>query len=341
MKQGKLTENCLKRSVLRKIGTYREEMQKGAALGQDCAFFSWKEESLVTTTQTVALPVKDAGRLAVYAADNNLAASGAQTIGISLALTLPETLEEKELQELMRGIDDTCKELSIQISGGHTEISRRVSTPVISVTAFGYLKQKRVYECPSKEYDIVMSKFAAVEGTAVLLETKREKLHKSYAQSFLSGAAECAEYLSVREEAAIAVKSGVYAMHDLHQGGIFGALWELSRQIGVGLHVDLKKIPILQETVEICECLEVNPYQLYPVERFSWLRQTERHWSGSLRSMEFRRPVSVQPMQAMTRLSAMRKRFVSWINRDRMKYTGCLNKKIIRKTIRNSGGFEK
>ena len=162
----------------------------------------------------------------------------------------------------MRGIDDTCRELSIQISGGHTEISSRVTVPVISVTAFGYLKQKRVYESPSKEYDIIMSKFVAVEGTAILLETEREKLQKAYTQSFLSGAAECAEHLSVRKEAAIAVESGVYAMHDLHQGGIFGALWELSRQIGVGLNVDLKKIPILQETVEICECLGVNPYQL-------------------------------------------------------------------------------
>ena len=180
MKQGKLTENVLKRSVLRRIGTYREEMQKGAALGQDCAFFSWKEEALATTTQTAALP--DAGRLAVYAADNNLAAAGAQTIGISLALTIPETLEEKELQELMRGIDDTCRELSIQISGGHTEISSRVTVPVISVTAFGYLKQKRVYESPSKEYDIIMSKFAAVEGTAILLETESEKLQKTYTQ---------------------------------------------------------------------------------------------------------------------------------------------------------------
>ncbi len=262
MKQGKLTENCLKRSVLRKIGTYREEIQKGAALGQDCAFFSWKEETLVTTTQTVALPVKAAGRLAVYAADNNLAAAGARTVGISLALTLPESLEEKALQKLMQEIDDTCKELSIQISGGHSETSSRVSTPVISVTAFGYLKQKRVYESPSKEYDIIMSKFVAVEGTAILLETESDRLQKAYSQSFLSGAAECAEHLSVREEAAIAVESGVYAMHDLHQGGILGALWELSRQIGVGLNVDLKKIPILQETVEICECLEVNPYQL-------------------------------------------------------------------------------
>lgn len=262
MKQGKLTENCLKRSVLRKIGTYRDELQKGAALGEDCAFFSWNEKTLATTTQTIALPVREAGRLAVYAADNNLAASGARTVGISLAITLPLEMEEAGLQELMQQIDDTCRELSIQISGGHTEISSYVTAPVISVTAFGYLEQKRVYENPAKEYDIVMSKFAGIEGTAILLDYKKEKLEKVYAQSFLQGAAECREHLSVREEAAIAVKSGVYAMHDLHHGGIFGALWELSRKIGVGLKVDLKKIPVLQETIEICECLELNPYQL-------------------------------------------------------------------------------
>ncbi len=119
-------------------------------------FFSWKEETLATTTQTVALPVKDAGRLAVYATDNNLAAAGAQTIGISLALTIPETLEEKELQELMRGIDDTCRELSIQISGGHTEISSRVTVPVINVTAFGYLKQKEGIRKPFKKSMILL-----------------------------------------------------------------------------------------------------------------------------------------------------------------------------------------
>ncbi len=39
-------------------------------------------------------------------------------------------------------------------------------------------------------------------------------------------------------------------------------MWEISRQLGVGLHVDLKKIPVLQETIEVCEFFELNPYQL-------------------------------------------------------------------------------
>lgn len=55
---------------------------------------------------------------------------------------------------------------------------------------------------------------------------------------------------------------GVSAMHDVTEGGIFGALWEMAEASGVGLCVDLKKIPIRQETIEICEFFNLNPYQL-------------------------------------------------------------------------------
>ena len=58
------------------------------------------------------------------------------------------------------------------------------------------------------------------------------------------------------------MKSGVRAMHDVTAGGIFGALWELAEASGVGLDITLKKIPIRQETVEICEFFDINPYQL-------------------------------------------------------------------------------
>ena len=52
-------------------------------------------------------------------------------------------------------------------------------------------------------------------------------------------------------------------MHDIHRGAVFfGAFWEMASGAGVGLEVDLKKIPIRQETVEICNYFGVNPYQI-------------------------------------------------------------------------------
>ena len=70
------------------------------------------------------------------------------------------------------------------------------------------------------------------------------------------------EYLPIISEAAVAVSSGVSAMHDVTEGGIFGALWEMAEASGVGLDVDLKKIPVRQETIEICEFYGINPYRL-------------------------------------------------------------------------------
>ena len=55
---------------------------------------------------------------------------------------------------------------------------------------------------------------------------------------------------------------GVSAMHDVTEGGIFGALWEMAAASGVGLEVDLRKIPIRQETIEVCEVFDINPYML-------------------------------------------------------------------------------
>lgn len=56
-------------------------------------------------------------------------------------------------------------------------------------------------------------------------------------------------------EAASAIGAGVAAIHDASQGGIFGALWDMAEASGIGLDIDLKKLPIRQDTIEISEFL--------------------------------------------------------------------------------------
>ena len=60
----------------------------------------------------------------------------------------------------------------------------------------------------------------------------------------------------------MAVKAGACHMHDASEGGILAALWELAEGAGAGLTIDLKKLPIRQETVEVCEFVGANPYEL-------------------------------------------------------------------------------
>ena len=53
---------------------------------------------------------------------------------------------------------------------------------------------------------------------------------------------------------------GVMHIVPVGRGGIFKALWDIGEAADSGLSVDMKMIPIRQETVEICEWLGINPY---------------------------------------------------------------------------------
>ena len=109
---------------------------------------------------------------------------------------------------------------------------------------------------------IVMTKWIGLEGTLILAEEKEEELLSRYPLRLIRSAQGFDKYLPILPEAATALKSGVYAMHDVRNGGVFGALFELSRSMGVGLSVNLKQIPVKQETIEICEFFDLNPYEL-------------------------------------------------------------------------------
>lgn len=265
MRTGKISESILKRSVLRLIKSHRDEVIKGAEVGGDCAFLSWKDIGGMTafSTQTVTLPIKNAAYLAVMAAANNLASSGAQAAAVMLSLTLPEASSEDLLKEVMGQAERCCEKLHIQIAGGHTEVSAAVRSPVITATAVGTAGGDSAQKKGNaSNMDIVMSKWIGLEGTAILALEKEEELAARFPMRLMNKAKSCEECLSVAPEAAIALKSGVYTMHDVRNGGVFGALWELSRKIGVGLTINLRDIPIRQETVEICEYYDLNPYEL-------------------------------------------------------------------------------
>ena len=108
----------------------------------------------------------------------------------------------------------------------------------------------------------MVTKWIGLEGTSIAAKEKEEVLFERFAPSFVETAKQFDKYLSVIPEAKIAKEWGASAMHDITEGGVFGALWEMGSGSGVGLDIDLKSIPIRQETVEVCEALGLNPYIL-------------------------------------------------------------------------------
>lgn len=265
MEIGKVPENVLKRAVFKQIRHRREEVILHPGVGEDCSAVAvGEDEALVFSTDPITGTDKGIGNLAVHITANDLASSGAEPIGIMTTIILPDGTREIKLRRIMEEIETVCSKLKIEVMGGHTEISDAVNRPIINVTGVGKVKKGKIVSTgglkPGDE--IVMTKWAGLEGTSIIAAEKEEKLLETLPRELVDVAKGFKEYLSVIPESKIAMEVGVSAMHDATEGGVFGALWELGEASGVGITAHLDKIPIKQETIEVCEVFKINPYML-------------------------------------------------------------------------------
>lgn len=265
LKVGKVPESVLRRSIFRQIHTRREEVLLGAGVGEDCAALKLAPgEIFVISTDPITGTVKDIGNLAIHITLNDLASAGAEPVGVMLTILLPEGSEEQDLKSLMRQMEEGCAAANVQIMGGHTEVTRVVNQPIVSVCGVGKAREEQLVSTGGARpgHDIIITKWIGLEGTSIIAKEKEAELLTRYPDDLVETARNFDKYLSVVPEAAVAVKSGVSAMHDVTEGGIFGALWEMAESSGIGLTIDLKKIPVRQETIEVCEFFGINPYEL-------------------------------------------------------------------------------
>ena len=128
MKIGKVSETVLKRSVLKQLKQRRSEVLIHAGVGEDCAALQVAaDEVIVLSTDPITGTAQDMGTLVVHITANDIASSGAEVVGILTNIILPENAREIVLKRLMAEMETVCRELNIEIIGGHTEVSAVVN----------------------------------------------------------------------------------------------------------------------------------------------------------------------------------------------------------------------
>ena len=265
LETGKVPERVLTRAVIGQLRAKRPEVIVGSGIGEDCGILRLGEdEDIVVSTDPITAAKSDVGDLAVIVTVNDLASSGAEAIGILVTALLPPGTMESELRSIMSQIDAACEKAGCTVIGGHTEVTDVVRVPLLSITGIGKVKRgQHVTTAGAKPgMDLVVTKWIGLEGTSIIAKEKREELLTRFPGSLVSDSANFDQFLSVQKEGLIAARSGAAAMHDVTEGGILGALWEMGEASGVGLVVDMESIPIRQETIEVCEFFDINPYLL-------------------------------------------------------------------------------
>lgn len=267
MKIGKLPSELLDKYVFQKAKNTtvrRGEVILRPGIGEDCAVLDMGEELLILSTDPITGACENIGRLLVNINANDIYSSGCVPIGLLITLLLPPDFSERELEKLSGDLFAEAEKAQLEVLGGHTEVTDAVTRPVVSATVVGKSINKKFVKTAGAALGdvVIMTKYAAMEGTAILAADYEDRLKEMLPAQTLKAAKSLSENLSVRKEALIAAELGASSMHDVTEGGILGACYEAAESSGTGITVYADKIPILKETREICVLFGVNPLRL-------------------------------------------------------------------------------
>lgn len=265
MKLGKATQAVLNRAIFKNIKIRRKDVLKRPQIGLDANGITLQHgEDVLLATATMTGGGNYVPISVVHRALNNIYASGASPVGITVSLTIPRVFEESTIKEWMKLMDGICAQHGVDILGGQTTISDSVTEAVVTINSLGVKQSEltKLNKFVGENQTILLAKHIGLEATIRLAEMKFEELNTKYTKSFITnGNAEHID-LSLKEVYEVLKDREELYFHDVAEGGIFGALWELSQKLGCGFNVDLKKIPMKQETIEFCEFYDLNPYML-------------------------------------------------------------------------------
>jgi len=259
---GKLDPNMLRQLVLNRLGSQDPRVLLGPSIGEDAAVIDFGDRTLVVHSDPITGAVENVGWLAVNVCTNDIATRGVRPHWILTVILLPENFTVNQLKHITTQIHEAAKQLGTALVGGHSEVTVGINRPIIITTAIGETVDKKFVRTSGAKVgdSIIVTKGAAIEGTAILAHELSSFLEEKIGKKTIEKAKKFIKMTSVVKDALTAVEAGeVHAMHDATEGGVAGGLQEIAWASNVGVIVHEKKIPVRSETDAICKALGIDP----------------------------------------------------------------------------------
>ncbi len=261
MRLGKLDNHMLERVVLSKFTKVRPETLTMPQIGEDCALADFQGDYLVLSTDPITSADAHLGRLSVHINCNDAAAAGADPVGLMVTLLAPPTATIEEIEAIVDELAEAALEAGVDVMGGHTEVTDAVTRFVTNTTVVARLPKTGRLPGMRPGDALLMTKWAGLEGSAVIASDYQNRI-AGLGEQALDTLKGLTRYLSVLPEGRFAAKNGATAMHDITEGGVYGAAWEMAHTAGCGLCLEEGAIPIMPETEAMCEMLGLDPMRL-------------------------------------------------------------------------------
>lgn len=265
MKIGKVSQTVLKRSILKPLKYRREDALFSPSVEEMCYGIKHDEEEEILVTSTVLYGrEKNLGVFALAQVMNDLATRGSDPIGVSVQILLPPHAYESRLKSMIEYIEQEASTRQVQVLSAKAEVCPGIVYAMVQMTGMGTVRKGEILQSSmgKENQDLVLLNWVGFEGSLRILQEKEEELKTRFVPTFLSQMKRKQNALFAVDAIRTAKDHGACAMHQIGSGGVLAALWELAEASDVGLEVEMRKLSILQETVEICEYYHLNPYQM-------------------------------------------------------------------------------
>ena len=264
MKEGKLNFDDLRNIILNSRKVKRDEVIIRNDVGEDCSVINFDEYEGIFSTDPITGASENIGKLAVHINCNDIASAGGEPIALLVTIMAPTSSSLEEIENVMKDISEEAAKLNVEIIGGHTEVTSAVNKLIVSITVIGKsLKGTSISTAGAKEgEDIIVTKYLGLEGSSILANDYEERLKSILTSKELEEAKRLVDYISVLKEGRIASSYNVSSMHDITEGGVLGALFEVAMAADKGFIIYEDKLPILEVTKKIGDEFKINPLRL-------------------------------------------------------------------------------
>ncbi len=262
LEQGKLPAKLL--ASLLEFTSRDKDILVGANTGEDAAIVKGKEK-IILTSDPITFTTENIGTYTVAINCNDIVAMGGTPKYLTTTILLPLGTESETVEKLFKELHQSSKIANLLWVGGHTEVTDAVNRIVVSGHVVGFLNARETPTGGAKiGEEIIMTKWAGLEGTTILAREKREFVEKLLGKEKTESVIHWIDNpgISIIREGEILQDINISAAHDPTEGGIATGINEIAERSKVGIEIDYKAINIKEETKLICERLGINPLGL-------------------------------------------------------------------------------
>lgn len=269
---GKIAAGDFAKIVQQQCGRHRAEVRVGPAFGVDCAIIDLPGNMALAVTSDPLSLVPSIGLeasawLSVHLMANDMATTGVAPQYGQFVLNLPSDFSREDFAQYWKYIHQFCDQIGVAITGGHTGFIEDQHSTIAGGGSLFAVAPKTELLTSSKAQPgdvIIITKSAALLSSAILALSFPETTRNSIGRELHTAASEAFYNCSSLADAKIAItscfhRSLISAMHDVTEGGVLGAVYEMAVASGNGAMIDAAAIPVGSPQQAVCTLFDIDP----------------------------------------------------------------------------------